>query len=144
MSVKLVPYVCPNCGGQVQIPEGTTTCFCTFCGTQIAVDDGSQTFHVHTYDEAEIRRLEFEEERERKEFERSERELRAYEDRHRVWRRCVLGWVIAIVVLLALTTIGETAFPSANETITVVAGGVLVLGPIVLVVLRPRRPRRRR
>ena len=35
---------CPSCGADIQIPEGKSLFFCTFCGTQIHVEDG--TIHV--------------------------------------------------------------------------------------------------
>ncbi len=55
--VDLVSLVCPACGSSFHIQEGQKSCFCSYCGTQILVDDGSKTYtYVHkTVDEARIR-----------------------------------------------------------------------------------------
>lgn len=39
--VKMIPLVCPNCGAKLDIKDGTQTCFCTYCGTKILVNDSN-------------------------------------------------------------------------------------------------------
>ena len=39
--MKLTSMRCPSCGAEIQIPEGKPFFFCTFCGTQIHVEDGT-------------------------------------------------------------------------------------------------------
>ncbi len=34
-----VAAVCPSCGASIQLPEGATRCFCTFCGNQVIFAD---------------------------------------------------------------------------------------------------------
>ncbi len=55
MPVKVVPLTCPNYGGRLEIPTDLKQGFSTYCGTQIAIDDGSVTAPVHNYDE--VRRI---------------------------------------------------------------------------------------
>ena len=74
--MELKSLNCPNCGASVQIPEGVGRFFCTYCGTQIQIDDGKITFDLnaninlnHQYsDVARLKELELQEqERERQE-----------------------------------------------------------------------------
>lgn len=136
MSVRVVPLTCPSCGGRIRVPEGTKRCFCMYCGTQIAIDDGS--IHLHTYDEAELKRVELE----REERAREQAALEKYEARRHNWVLCVLGWAVALGVSLVLTAI-MTDGP-ANDAVSLAAGSVLVFGPIVLIVARPKHPQRKR
>lgn len=139
MAVKLVPIVCPKCGGQIQVPPDRPTCFCTYCGTQIMLDDGSQTINIHNYDEADLKRVELEAE----ELKYYSVEQAAYEQRHRTWRFAVVGWVVLMIVLLVL--VGLTDSDSSMFTAVAMAvTGVLLLGPVALIVLRPRKPKRKR
>ena len=50
--VKMIPLVCPNCGAKLDIKDGTQTCFCTYCGTKILVNDSNtktinQNINIH-------------------------------------------------------------------------------------------------
>lgn len=139
MAVKLVPIVCPKCGGQIQVPPDRPTCFCTYCGTQIMLDDGSQTINIHNFDEADIRRVELEAE----ELKYYNVEQAAYEQRHRTWRFAVVGWAVLMIVLFALAGVvdGDNA---AYGAIAASLLGALIFGPIALIVLRPRKPKRKR
>lgn len=58
--MELKAVTCPSCGGSVHIPDNEKDCFCTFCGSRIAVDDGSKTVTYRTVDEARLRELELE------------------------------------------------------------------------------------
>lgn len=39
--VKMIPLVCHNCGAKLDIKDGTQTCFCTYCGTKILVNNSN-------------------------------------------------------------------------------------------------------
>lgn len=136
MAVRLVPLVCPSCGGRIQVPEGTKSCYCMYCGTQIAIDDGS--IHLHTYDEAAIKRVELENQERLAELAALER----YEKRHRVWVFCIVGWVVLVGIFMVLTTLIPEG--NVNQAVTLVAGCILFFGPVVLFIARPRHPRRMR
>ena len=107
-----------------------------YCGTQIAIDDGS--IHLHTYDEAELKRVELE----KQERDREHAALERYEARHRTWVFGVIGWAVLLAVFMVLTA--ATPKGTINDVITLAAGCVLVFGPIVLIVARPRHPGRKR
>lgn len=64
---------CPKCGGAIQAPEGTTRCYCAFCGAQLLIDDGSRTVTYRTVDEARIKEAEIEESLELRRLEIEER-----------------------------------------------------------------------
>ena len=53
--MELVPIYCPNCGGKIQVPAGKDQCYCMYCGTQLAFDDGSKVITFRTVDEARIK-----------------------------------------------------------------------------------------
>lgn len=61
MAIKLVPLSCPNCGATIDVPVDQDFCFCSYCGTKIAINDDSikkiiinTTTVNHTIDEASI------------------------------------------------------------------------------------------
>ncbi len=37
--VQMIPLKCPKCGADLDVKEGTKTCYCSYCGTKIIVDD---------------------------------------------------------------------------------------------------------
>jgi hypothetical protein len=49
-----------------------------------------------------------------------------------------VGWVVALIALFVITEIVD------SEALLVAAGGIMIFGPIALIVARPRRPRRKR
>jgi len=53
--MKLIPVMCPKCGAQIQINEGTKTCYCTYCGTQIIIDEDGAKVTYRKVDEARIK-----------------------------------------------------------------------------------------
>ena len=138
MVMKLVPFVCPSCGGQIQVPPDRKTCFCTYCGTQIALDDGTQTINIHHFDEAELRRIELEAEETKRLDEAQER----YEAQRKVWRIAIFAWLVVITVLMVVSTILDEV-TGGSEALDILAGCILIFGPIALLVLRPRKPKRR-
>jgi len=58
--MKLTAVICPSCGAKIKVKAGTPFCFCTYCGTQIHIDDGSTTHTHREVDEARIREAELE------------------------------------------------------------------------------------
>lgn len=64
--VKMIPMTCPNCGASIDVKEGTTTCFCTYCGTKMAIgDDNTITVNINktTTDQVKIEKLRLEHQR---------------------------------------------------------------------------------
>ena len=94
--MNLVPVKCPNCGGTIQAPENTNMCYCTFCGSQLFIDNDSKTITYRVIDEAKIH------ETESKEFLEYKRlELEAKE---RASKRKLL--IAVAIVLAVLTAVG--------------------------------------
>lgn len=53
--MKSFTIKCPECGGNVVLEEGHDTCFCTYCGAQIALEyPNSKHVTVKKVDEARI------------------------------------------------------------------------------------------
>ena len=58
--MKLIAVKCPQCDATIDVDENRKSCFCSFCGTKIIVDDGSRTYtHIHR-DKTREKELEFE------------------------------------------------------------------------------------
>ena len=58
--VHMIPVKCPACGASLQIEDDRDKFFCSYCGTQILLNDDTVTKH-YEINEAEIRRVEAEE-----------------------------------------------------------------------------------
>lgn len=52
--MRLMELKCPNCGVSIQVDEERDFCFCSYCGTKCAIDNGT----IHIIDEAKIREAE--------------------------------------------------------------------------------------
>lgn len=44
--IKMVPLTCPKCNASIDVKEGMTSCYCTYCGTKISIGDDS-TFTIN-------------------------------------------------------------------------------------------------
>lgn len=70
--VKMIPLTCPSCGATLEVRNDTKTCFCTYCGTKLLIDDGSKTVTINknvninntnTYvDQAELEKIKLQQE----------------------------------------------------------------------------------
>ena len=62
--MKIISLKCPECGASIQVEDDRDKCFCTYCGTQLYLDDGAKReVHEHIYrevDEARIKEAELE------------------------------------------------------------------------------------
>ena len=60
--MKMYQLVCPSCGANVEIEEGRKSCFCSYCGNKIYLDDEVKrveiTKHTIYTDEARIKEIE--------------------------------------------------------------------------------------
>lgn len=90
--MKLQTLECPNCGGSIHVEEGRSTCFCTYCGKQIAVDDG--TVHIRYTDDARIREAEVNEKIELEKLRHDEKDKAGFT------KMLVIMFVIFTVILL--------------------------------------------
>lgn len=57
--MKLISLTCPNCNANLDdIDPSRPLCYCQYCGTKIALDDGTIRKETHIYDEAKIKETE--------------------------------------------------------------------------------------
>lgn len=57
--MKLISLTCPNCNANLDdIDSSRSFCYCQYCGTKIALDDGTIRKETHIYDEAKIKETE--------------------------------------------------------------------------------------
>lgn len=142
--VDLVSLVCPACGSSFHIQEGQKSCFCSYCGTQIFVDDGSKTYtYVHkTVDEARIREADL---TELLELKRMEAEEKKQQDQKKVAKTILLiaAWMYGIIILLRIITHIISA-PVLADIIDSLAGllALLVIIGFILYISSNSRSRR--
>ena len=124
--VDLVSLVCPACGSSFHIQEGQKSCFCSYCGTQILVDDGSKTYtYVHkTVDEARIREADL---TELLELKRMEAEEKKRQDKKKTAKTLALTGAIILGVGVLLMNI-----PFKSVTPTVIGGFSMLFGMMLL------------
>lgn len=114
--MKLTAVVCPNCGAKIQVKEGTPFCFCTYCGTQIHLDDGSTTHTYREVDEARIKEAELEAMLKMKKLEMAEKRRQDCKKAAKY-----LGLAIAGIGLLALL------ISIFNSTVALALGAVVAM-----------------
>lgn len=57
--MKLISLTSPNCNANLDnIDPSRPFCYCQYCGTKIALDDGTIRKETHIYDEAKIKETE--------------------------------------------------------------------------------------
>lgn len=97
--MKIIPVECPKCGASFEIEEGRKTCFCQYCGTQIAIDDGSRTV-TNTQvirDEAKLKELSIKEKQ-------LEYDMRVKEEqRKKKGKGNLKAFIIAFAIVCVLT-----------------------------------------
>lgn len=67
--MKMYQLKCPACGGTIEIERNRDSCFCSYCGTKVYVDDETHkveitkniNYHKTYTDEAAIRKIESDE-----------------------------------------------------------------------------------
>ena len=142
MATTLHTLNCPSCGGRIHPAPNAKRVYCPYCGSAIAIDDGSITVHIHNYDEAELRRIELEEEHRRQaKFEQEQRERTAAEgtwqlerqySRHKIaWR---ISLITSIVVIVLFSAIYDGVPQPLHDGIAIFGGlTVLFIWPALVV-----------
>lgn len=104
--MKLISLTCPNCNANLDnIDPSRPFCYCQYCGTKIALDDGSIRKETHIYDEAKIKETESKELLRLKELE-IERE-REKEDKE-TGKKLLIAAVVILVIAFILHFILKT------------------------------------
>lgn len=108
--MKLYQLNCPACGATVEIEQDRKSMFCTYCGSQIHVNDGIKrveitkniNYHKTYTDEAKIREHERKEKIMLKQME--------YEDREKRRNDRSIFYVMGMLILLSLFCFGMSYF----------------------------------
>ncbi len=137
--MELKSLNCPNCGGSVNIPEGVSRFYCTYCGSQIQVDDGKITIDLnaninldHRYtDVARLKELELQE----KEQKQKEEEKLQEKKKKKEW---VLTLLIAIIVYALNVAIGLKFDNKIGKIAKTIAIIVAIVVPIALIIMFPK------
>ena len=135
--MKLVGINCPNCAAPVQIPEGKNTFFCTFCGTQIQVDDGKISIDLNVtkriIDEAKLKELEMKEQQRIREEEKQVAAEQQKKAQQLAEKEKAKQWLIAYAVWVFIGTIIVTIMATNTKSVDSLAPvimGYLILIPI--------------
>lgn len=137
--MELKTLTCPSCGASLQIPEGKDRFFCTFCGSQIQVDDGRITIDINANvnvnqrytDVARMRELDLQE----KEQERLEDENRRNRRRKFYW---VLALLISILIYVLCMVVCASFYNALRSVFRKIASIIAFLSPIVLLITCPK------
>ncbi len=81
--MKLVSYKCPNCNASIQVDDTKRSFFCTYCGSPVNIDLGENVFTYREINEAEIRRVEADENVKKSKLDYKIRKMEIAEQRRR-------------------------------------------------------------
>ena len=97
---KMISLICPQCGAKISIDEGRKKCFCTYCGTELLLNDNSNTITYRTIDEARIKESE-----DRKQIVFKEFESRNIQDKTRLvlLLSLLFVWVSSMIVFVVIS-----------------------------------------
>ena len=99
MAVKFISVKCPDCGASLDIEEGRSQVFCTYCGAKVLINNENEYVYRHI-DEAGIKHAETERIVELKRMELAEKKRIANEKRKSTKiKLSVLLGILAIVTL---------------------------------------------
>ena len=112
---------CPNCNANLQVPDNQNRMFCTYCGTQIQLDDGATV--IRYIDEARIREIEYqrelrqheEDERRRIEQERLQAEENNKNARKKWWKFFWISELIFLIFCFVLRLVLLYMYKSPND-----------------------------
>lgn len=101
--MKLISLTCPNCNANLDdIDSSRPFCYCQYCGTKIALDDGTIRKETHIYDEAKIKETESSERVKMREMD--------LEREHSKQMNAILKYVLIFAAILFVVGIVLAAF----------------------------------
>lgn len=119
MALKFNSVKCPECGATLQIEDGRTKLFCSYCGSQIIVTNENEYIYRHI-DEAKIKEAELNQTVNLKKLEIIERKRAAAEKTKKI--------KIIVSILMGILGIALMLSGDGSNSIT----GILVLQAILL------------
>ena len=115
--MNLKQIECPACGGTVSVPEDQDTCYCTYCGRQLAIEGRLIMIVKQTQvieDKARLRELELQEEEHLRQEKREQERRKAEEEKEEAFRKKRgLWWGLWICSIVL--------FPLLNNNLTVIS-----------------------
>lgn len=98
--MKYISMVCPNCGANLEnVDSELKQCYCQYCGTKIAIDDGTKVTKNYNYDEADIIRAQTEQQIRLQEMKQQEEDLKQLKKNKKMYYK-ILICVIAVSLVV--------------------------------------------
>lgn len=146
--MKIISLTCPSCGAgleNIKVRDGMGTCFCTYCGTKIAIQDENQ-FTYRQIDAARIKEVEAAQAIRMKELEMEER--RRKDQRKRTLFTATIALILATIGLLMIVVgylVGSASGISDSPFYVVSLMGFfpILAGAFVAVVFLPNNEKSR-
>ncbi len=136
--MKLIKLTCDKCGASLNIDPDNRIAFCPYCGAKLLINDES----IRIVDEARLREISLEEERQRRQWQKEDDERLAVKQWH---RKVVLFFVIPILIGLAGGFIGlylhkNVSYDAAESLFFFYFISSIFAAPIISIVLSVKRP----
>ncbi len=130
--MEIKPIVCPNCGAKIEIGSEAKQCFCSFCGSQMIIDDGTRT--VRIIDEAKLKEVDLKRDKfeYKKEQENNQKEIR--KKRIKRWRISV---IVSLTTLFLFSIISNFWSPIDYDSLIFIILLLAFLLPAILSTFRP-------
>ena len=142
---KLISIKCENCGAVLSVKEGQKIAQCKFCGSNMAVDDGSR--HIEVVNEAQKIKNEFD----RQELEKQKAAQEAFEKYYAQQKPKRVKWrivyaVCAVIFYILIVAMAYLGYDSDGggivEKLVLLILGYFLFMPIILAIVRPHLPSR--
>ena len=100
--MELYQLKCPACGGTIEVEKDRDSCFCSYCGTKISVDDEIHrieitkniNYHKTYTDEAKIRKIESEERNQERKYAAEREERKSKKWSALIVIACIIGYFV--------------------------------------------------
>jgi DNA-directed RNA polymerase subunit RPC12/RpoP len=133
MAIKFVSIKCPECGASLDIEEGRTQIFCSYCGTKVMVQNDNEYIFRHI-DEAGIKQAEYDRAVRLKELELEENQAHRNDRLRNILMKIWIPASIIIVVLgIGIMFFGGEMGPIYGFDFLAFVGGPIVGGGAALI-----------
>lgn len=122
MAVKFISVKCPDCGASLDIEEGRTQAFCTYCGAKVLVNNENE-FVYRRIDEAGIKQAETDRIIKLKQMEIAEKK-RASAEKTKVLK-IIISLILAVVGIV-MTVVGCLLEYATGDTYMIEVFGLLL------------------
>lgn len=122
MAIRLIAVKCPECGAQLKIESGRKKLFCSYCGTQILVDNDNEytiNENIRHIDEAEIKKAEASVRKTEAERTIQLKKLEIIENKRKSFERTKR---FKIILSIVLAIIGSILIAIGTEADSILAG----------------------